>query len=161
MPAEDTASDVSDTIPAHSSIVKGLNAPPAIYVPAEAMIHGKSVSLLRCLDRELKHGLVHLVNRGLLPQGIDLTAALSGQSNVLHTSSAKLLPAELRHMGASSPWEAARVYGAASRADARHSVARAPQQPIREETEARASDGDGDDGFEEWQTDEHLSLIHI
>lgn len=156
VPGEDTASAASDTIPAHNAatIAKGLNAPPAIYVPADAVIHGNSVSLLRCLDRELKHGLMHLVNRGLLPQGIDLTAALSGESNVLHTSSAKLLPAELRHMGASSPWEAARVYGAASRADARHSVARVPQQHSQVETGARESDREGDDVFEEWQTDD-------
>lgn len=150
-PDEDTASATSDTIPAHTGMAKGLNAPPAIYVSAESAVHGNSVALLRCLDRELKHGLMHLVNRGLLPQGIDLTAALSGERNVLYTSSANLLPAELKHMGASSAWEAARVYGAASRADARHSFPRIPEIHGGQE---EATDGEGVDVFQEWQTAE-------
>ena len=112
----------SREIPAHAGIVKGLNAPPATYIPSAPHLQGNSPALLRALDRELKHGLLHLVNRGLLPQGLDLTAALAGESNVLHTVAAPLLPAQTKFAGASSVMEAAKVYGAASRADARNAV---------------------------------------
>jgi hypothetical protein len=149
LPEEDRMGGSENAIPGHAGVVKGLTAPAATYVPSAALLQGNGPALLRALDRELKHGLLHLVNRGLLPQGLDLTAALAGESNVLHTVAAPLLPAAAKFAGASSVWEAARVYGAASRADARHGVPPGMLRPrVSAQTGSEETDIDGSSASE-------------
>lgn len=81
--------------------------------------HEYTATLLSCLDREVKRGLLHLSNRGLLPPRADITGALTGQSNVLHAQAVHLLPHEHKFIASSSAPEAAKEYGVYARLGAR------------------------------------------
>ena len=47
---------------------------------------------LKFVDREIKYGLCHLINRGIIPAHSDVTSTLTGPDNVLHTVAARLRP---------------------------------------------------------------------
>lgn len=106
----------------HSGLARGSTAPapnPLPSSPTAINTHDYTTALLSCLDREVKRGLLHLANRGLLPPRADITGALTGQSNVLHTQAVHLLPHEERFIASPSVPDAAREYGLYSRVGAR------------------------------------------
>jgi hypothetical protein len=59
--------------------------------------------LLDFVDREIRYGLCHLVNRGIVSPESNLTTAMTGANSVLHTVQAPLLPPELRRLQLAAP----------------------------------------------------------
>lgn len=107
---------------ASSGLVRGSTAAAPNPLPrstANFNTHDYTAALLTCLDHEVKRGLLHLSNRGLLPPCADITSALTGQSNVLHTQAMHLLPHEDRFIASPGVHEAAKEYGLYSRVSAR------------------------------------------
>lgn len=89
------ASDTSDAAAVRMAttlggVVRGSNAPPPMPLSRELREGCNATAPVQYIDREIRHGLFHLVNRGIIPPQSDLTAALAGPTNVLHAESARL-----------------------------------------------------------------------
>lgn len=119
-------------------VVRGSNAPPAMPLSRELREGCNAAAPVQYIDREIKHGLFHLVNRGIIPPHSDLTAAFAGPTNVLHAESVRLLAQNRRGAQARAPHDEDPYIG----------VELDDLQPTQAGTNAPQSSAPGDGGVE-------------
>jgi hypothetical protein len=95
-PGDAHNADAKRVVARLQGLSRGLTAPRLHALPSLNRGGGTHPVPLQYVDQEIKYGLCHLINRGIIPLHSDLTNVLTGPDNVLHTEQVALRPHKAR-----------------------------------------------------------------
>jgi hypothetical protein len=128
-------------------IVRGTTAPKPMRICRSFRESCNAQVPIELIDREIKHGLCHLINRGIIPRHSDLSQTLCGPASVFNANHVTLLPhadrfttpAAFTHLKESAAWRQAHLDELAA-ADAKaRDAACAVEHATESNTEANGS----------------------